>query len=253
MKNNFLAFYLLLFLIALSGCVSVNNTKNKSNEPLSVSGKAGEETALNDSMNSQDKTGTNSSQPATDEESLTLTDRTVVMSTNYGDLHISFFDKAAPKTVENFVRLTYRKYYDGLIFHRMVNLPGNMVIIQGGDPQGNGRGGQSAFGQRFEDEIFQADGKTFRDASLYEPIDERVALYKKGYLAMANAGPNTNGSQFFIMLDDTKLPPNYTIFGKVAESDFPILDKIVAEVKPNSLTGDGKPDKEIKILSTTLK
>jgi cyclophilin family peptidyl-prolyl cis-trans isomerase len=89
-------------------------------------------------------------------------------------------------------------FYNGLTFHRVI--PGFM--IQGGDPNGDGTGGASIYGERFEDEIDPS-------SDLYR------TGYKKGVLAMANAGPNTNGSQFFIMETDYPLPPNYTIFGKV--------------------------------------
>ena len=99
------------------------------------------------------------------------------------------FAKDAPQTVNNFVFLARDGFYDGVIFHRVI--PGFM--IQGGDPTGTGRGGP---GYKFED----------------EPVSQR---YERGILAMANAGPNTNGSQFFVMHADYGLPPNYTIFGKL--------------------------------------
>lgn len=109
---------------------------------------------------------------------------------NKGIIEFELFDKEAPKTVSNFVYLTSVGFYNGLTFHRVE--PG--FVIQGGDPRGNGTGGP---GYKFED----------------EPVKLK---YEKGIVAMANAGPNTNGSQFFIMLGDhPELPPNYTIFGKV--------------------------------------
>jgi cyclophilin family peptidyl-prolyl cis-trans isomerase len=105
----------------------------------------------------------------------------------------------APRTVNNFVFLAKDGFYDGVIFHRVI--PGFM--IQGGDPTGTGRGGP---GYRFED----------------EPVSKR---YERGTLAMANAGPNTNGSQFFIMHADYGLPPNYTIFGRLT-GGHDVVDKI---------------------------
>ncbi len=115
--------------------------------------------------------------------------------TNKGPITIGFYGKESPKTVENFTSLAKKGFYDGLTFHRVI--PGFM--IQGGDPSGNGTGGP---GYKFNDEI--------------DPTGE---LYKRGYkrgvLAMANAGPNTNGSQFFIMHQNYPLPPSYTIFGEV--------------------------------------
>jgi cyclophilin family peptidyl-prolyl cis-trans isomerase len=120
-----------------------------------------------------------------------IKDRQIRMQTSKGEIVFELFDEEAPKTVSNFVYLTKGGFYDGLTFHRYE--PG--FVIQGGDPSGNGTGGP---GYRFED----------------EPV---TRAYEHGIVAMANAGPNTNGSQFFIMLADTPLPPLYTIFGKVTK------------------------------------
>jgi cyclophilin family peptidyl-prolyl cis-trans isomerase len=110
------------------------------------------------------------------------------IKTNKGDIHLQLNPQEAPLTVNNFVALARDGFYDGVIFHRVV--PG--FVIQGGDPTGTGRGGP---GYRFKD----------------EPVRRP---YKAGTVAMANAGPDTNGSQFFICLEDQpNLPPNYTIFG----------------------------------------
>lgn len=127
---------------------------------------------------------------------------------NYGDVKIQLFDKDAPKAVENFLRLSASHYYDCLTFHRMI--PGFM--IQGGDPLGTGTGGESAFGSKFTDEL---DPNT--------PSSKEG--YKHGVVAMANSGPNTNGSQFFIMLADYPLDHLYTIFGKVV-SGLDVVDKV---------------------------
>jgi cyclophilin family peptidyl-prolyl cis-trans isomerase len=131
------------------------------------------------------------------------------ITTNKGVIVVGLYGKEAPKTVENFVTLTQKKFYNGVTFHRVI--PGFM--IQGGDPTGDGTGGP---GYQFADEI-----------------DPTSTLYKKGYmrgvLAMANAGPNTNGSQFFIMHADYPLPPNYTIFGNVV-SGIDVVD-VIASVK----------------------
>lgn len=123
---------------------------------------------------------------------------TVVLKTSKGDIALELNADASPKTVTNFVTLAKAGFYDNLTFHRVI--PGFM--IQGGDPQGTGRGGASIYGSKFNDEITNAP-------------DLYATGYKKGVLAMANAGPNTNGSQFFIMDADVPLDPNYTIFGKV--------------------------------------
>lgn len=119
----------------------------------------------------------------------------VTIETNYGVIKFETYDKDAPKTTDNFVALADKNFYDGLIFHRVI--PGFM--IQGGDPNGNGTGGP---GYQFEDEL-NPETLSYKEG------------YKKGVVAMANAGPDTNGSQFFIMLEDYPLPNAYTIFGKV--------------------------------------
>jgi cyclophilin family peptidyl-prolyl cis-trans isomerase len=118
--------------------------------------------------------------------------------TDRGTIGIEFFPADAPKAVENFRLLAEHGYYDGLTIHRIVK----GFMIQGGDPAGDGSGGQSAWGGTFADEIQ-------KDSPLYK------AGYKRGIVAMANAGPDTNTSQFFIMLRDYPLPPSYVIFGKV--------------------------------------
>lgn len=100
---------------------------------------------------------------------------------DYGDIHIKFFPKVAPKAVENFITHSKQKYYDGLTFHRVIK----DFVIQGGDPKGNGTGGESIWKKYFEDE--------------FPPIENPMPLAYNGALAMANAGPNTNGSQFFIV------------------------------------------------------
>lgn len=121
--------------------------------------------------------------------------RTVVLKTNFGEIEFVTYDSDAPKTVENFTTLAKKGFYNNLTFHRVIK----GFMIQGGDPSGNGTGGP---GYTFEDEL-NPNTNSYKEG------------YKKGVVAMANAGPNTNGSQFFIMLEDTPLPPNYTIFGRV--------------------------------------
>ena len=120
---------------------------------------------------------------------------TITLKTNFGTIQFETYDADTPKTVENFLSLAKKGFYNNLIFHRVI--PGFM--IQGGDPSGNGTGGP---GYKFDDEL-KPNTESYKNG------------YKKGVVAMANAGPNTNGSQFFIMLADYPLPNNYTIFGKV--------------------------------------
>lgn len=135
-----------------------------------------------------------------------------VIETDQGSIEIELLADAAPKTVENFRLLANRGYYDGLTFHRIVK----DFMIQGGDPQGDGRGGESAWGGKFADEIQ-------RESALYE----RGAGYRRGIVAMANAGPNTNGSQFFIIQRDHPMAPSYTIFGRVTKG-IEVVDALVA-------------------------
>lgn len=129
----------------------------------------------------------------------------VTLDTNYGKIVIETYDSDAPKTVNNFVTLAQKGYYNGLTFHRVIN----GFMIQGGDPIGNGTGGP---GYTFEDE-------------LNPNTDSYKAGYRRGVVAMANAGPNTNGSQFFIMHQDYPLPNLYTIFGHVVSGQ-DVVDKI---------------------------
>ena len=126
--------------------------------------------------------------------------RIAVLETNKGTIKFELLEQDAPKTTENFRLLADKNYYDGVIFHRVIP----NFMIQGGDPLGEGYGGESAWGGKFDDEID-------RSSPLY------AGTYEKGTVAMANSGPNTNGSQFFIMHIDYPLPPSYTKFGRVIE------------------------------------
>ncbi|MGD1013170.1 MAG: peptidylprolyl isomerase [Acidimicrobiales bacterium] len=145
------------------------------------------------------------------------------MVTSHGTLEIVLDPLAAPVTVNSFVYLARFHYYDGVIFHRII--PG--FVLQGGDPGGTGTGGP---GYRFDDEL------------------PKAGRYEVGSLAMANAGPHTNGSQFFIISgpDGVRLPPLYALFGKVVKG----LD-VVAKV--NDLgTSSGKPREDVVIESVTI-
>lgn len=124
------------------------------------------------------------------------------IQTDIGNLEVQLFADRAPKTVNNFVFLARDGFYDDVIFHRIIS----GFMIQGGDPTGTGRGGP---GYRFRDET------------------EGAGDYSRGTVAMANAGPNTNGSQFFICHGDAPLPHSYTIFGKVT-SGLDTVDAIAA-------------------------
>ena len=129
-----------------------------------------------------------------------------VIKTNFGDMKVEFFTNEAPLTVNNFITLSRDGYYDGVIFHRVIS----GFMIQGGDPSGTGHGDYGKYpGYKFEDEL------------------DNAVPYSKGILAMANSGPNTNGSQFFIMHVDYPLPYNYTIFGTVVEG-LDVIDSIAS-------------------------
>jgi cyclophilin family peptidyl-prolyl cis-trans isomerase len=119
----------------------------------------------------------------------------ITLKTSLGDIQFETYDADAPKAVNNFITLAGKGFYNNVIFHRIIK----GFMAQGGDPTGTGMGGP---GYKFEDELNPA-------------TPSYLAGYRKGVVAMANAGPNTNGSQFFIMLADYQLPNAYTIFGKV--------------------------------------
>jgi cyclophilin family peptidyl-prolyl cis-trans isomerase len=143
-----------------------------------------------------------------------VANRTAVIETNKGTIKIELLEQDAPKATENFRLLAEKNYYDGVIFHRVIK----NFMIQGGDPLGEGYGGESAWGGKFDDEID-------RSSELYSGV------YEKGTVAMANSGPNTNGSQFFIMHVDYPLPPAYVKFGRVTEGQ-DVVDSI-AETETN--------------------
>ena len=145
------------------------------------------------------------------------------LQTNHGAIDIELYDDDAPKTVENFKKLAQDGFYDGVIFHRVIS----NFMIQGGDPTGTGSGGP---GYQFEDEF----------------NDHKV---EKGALAMANAGPNTNGSQFFIVTADACpwLDGKHTVFGRVTSG----MDVVSAIEQVDTGAGD-RPRDEVRIESVSL-
>ena len=152
---------------------------------------------------------------------------TITLETNKGTIVFETYDSDAPNTVNNFISLSSKGYYKDVIFHRVIK----GFMIQGGDPTGTGRGGP---GYAFADEL--------------NPATESYKIgYKRGVVAMANAGPNTNGSQFFIMHQDTPLPNAYTIFGHVI-SGLEVVDAIA-----NTPVGaENRPINNIVIKSVTV-
>ena len=171
---------------------------------------------------------TSQSSPLTS-PSVTLQNRMhqITLQTNFGDITFETYDADAPKAVQNFISLASKGFYKNVTFHRVIK----GFMIQGGDPSGNGTGGP---GYQFEDELNPAT-ESYKEG------------YKRGVVAMANAGPNTNGSQFFIMHQDYGLPHNYTIFGKVI-SGLNAVDAIA-----NTKTGaNDKPVEPVVIKSVIV-
>jgi peptidylprolyl isomerase len=156
------------------------------------------------------------------------TDPIVVLETTQGKIEIQLMPKIAPKACENFMKLAEKGYYNGIIFHRVIK----GFMIQGGDPTGTGRGGSSLWNKPFEDEV-----------------NANVKFDKVGILAMANAGPSTNGSQFFITTSTpSHLNMRHTIFGQVVQG-YDIVQKI-----ENTPTGPGdKPIQPQKIIKAYVK
>jgi len=144
----------------------------------------------------------------------------VRIETEMGNITIQFFEDDSPTAVENFRLLAEHGYYDGLTFHRVVE----GFMIQGGDPRGDGTGGESAWGGSFADDID-------RDSTLYR------RGYRRGIVAMANSGPDTNGSQFFIMHGNSRLQPNYVIFGNVVEGQ-QVVDALASVSTARSSSGE---------------
>lgn len=157
-----------------------------------------------------------------------MNSQSVVLETNQGIIEVKLFSDIAPKACENFVGLVKRGYYNGTIFHRVIK----NFMIQGGDPTGTGRDGESIWGKTFADEV-----------------NPQVKFDKPGILAMANAGANTNGSQFFITTKKTPwLNMKHTIFGEVVSGN-DVVQKI-----ENTATGyEDKPLSDQKIIKAYLK
>jgi len=196
MKNIVLA---LAFAVTFIGCQSSDTVKEKTEQTTSTE----KETQMPESMT------------------------VAVINTNMGTIEIELFADKTPKTVENFVGLANKGFYDGIIFHRVIA----DFMIQGGDPTGTGRGGESLWGRSFADEFVS---ELRHDTS--------------GILSMANSGPNTNGSQFFITLVPTPwLDGKHTVFGKV------ISGMNVVEDIGKTKTGAGdKPVEDIKMINVKI-
>lgn len=154
----------------------------------------------------------------------------VAIVTNFGPLQFEIWCHRAPKTCENFLELCQRKYYNDVPFHRLIK----GFMLQGGDPTGTGKGGESYFGTQFEDECLDSS--------------KRASHSQRGRLSMANKGRHTNGSQFFILFSKAEhLDGRHTVFGQLT-SGYNILDKI-EEIETD---GADKPKQEVKITSTIV-
>jgi cyclophilin family peptidyl-prolyl cis-trans isomerase len=191
-------FFSFLFLIVIIGCKDSNSNNNNGSNVMTDS------TLTNDSL------------------------LVAVIQTNMGTIEVELFEKQTPKTVENFAGLAQKGYYDSVIFHRVID----KFMIQSGDPTGTGRGGESLWGGKFEDEF---------DASLKHT--------EPGILSMANAGPNTNGSQFFITVIPTPwLDGKHSVFGKVING----MDIVYAISKVETSQPGDRPLKDVVMEKVTV-
>ena len=153
-----------------------------------------------------------------------MQDIRIIVNTNKGPIEATLKPSAAPVTVANFLNLAKRGYYNGITFHRVIP----QFMIQGGDPTGTGRGGP---GYRFEDEL------------------PEHGQYQLGSLAMANAGPNTNGSQFFVISggQGMQLPPNYALFGKLIDGL-----EVLADIQSTRTGAGDRPVQDVVIETITI-
>ena len=163
------------------------------------------------------------------------------MTTNQGNIGLQLDNAKSPCTVNSFASLAQQGFFNDTPCHRLTTSEG-LAVLQCGDPTGQGTGGP---GYQFDNEYptnqFQPD-----DPKLQEPV-----VYPRGTLAMANAGPGTNGSQFFLVYKDSQLPPNYTVFGTIDQTGLATLDKIAAAGTADG-SQDGKPKDDVQVKSIQL-
>jgi peptidyl-prolyl cis-trans isomerase B (cyclophilin B) len=163
------------------------------------------------------------------------------MTTNQGNIGLTLDNAKSPCTVNNFASLAQQGYYDNTVCHRLTTST-ELGVLQCGDPTGAGQGGP---GYRFPNE-YPTNQYRLADPALKVPV-----TYPRGTLAMANAGAGTNGSQFFLVYQDSQLPPTYTVFGTIDQTGLATLDKIAAAGVVGG-SEDGKPVTEVKITSVRL-
>ncbi|MFA5020664.1 MAG: peptidylprolyl isomerase [Patescibacteria group bacterium] len=233
LKKIFLVLILPILSLSLAGCGPQDNLQLAASEDSAAvqdaaadqPAEAGLETAVpNQQINLEKNNMTAINQP-----SMTINQAkvyTAAIQTDAGEIEITLNAKATPITVNNFVALARQGFYNDTIFHRVIK----GFMIQGGDPRGDGTGGP---GYSFADEAFSGE-------------------YERGTIAMANAGPNTNGSQFFIMHADYPLPKNYVIFGRVVKG-LEAVDKIATASVTRSPSGEmSQPLDPVKIKSIEI-
>jgi peptidyl-prolyl cis-trans isomerase B (cyclophilin B) len=168
----------------------------------------------------------------------------VDMKTSQGDIPLSLDRAKAPCTVQSIEHLAQKKFFDGTTCHRLTSSAG-LKVLQCGDPKGDGTGGP---GYSIPDEL----PTDLADAPK-DPSGQPLKIYERGMLAMANSGPNSGGSQFFMVYGDSTLPPNYTVFGTVDKSGLETLDKIAkGGITPGSSPEDGAPKLPVKIETTSV-
>jgi peptidyl-prolyl cis-trans isomerase B (cyclophilin B) len=163
------------------------------------------------------------------------------METNQGDIGLMLDNGKSPCTVNSFASLANQGFFNDTTCHRLTT-SASLSVLQCGDPTAKGTGGP---GYQFPNEY---------PTNQYQPDDPKLAdpvLYPRGTLAMANAGPDTNGSQFFLVYKDSQLPPNYTVFGTIDETGLATLDKIAGAGTADGAQ-DGKPKSDVKITSLLL-
>jgi peptidyl-prolyl cis-trans isomerase B (cyclophilin B) len=165
----------------------------------------------------------------------------VSMSTDQGNIGLLLNNAEAPCTVNSFASLAQKGFFDDTVCHRLTTAAA-LGVLQCGDPTGTGSGGP---GYQFSNEY------PTNQYPKNDPALQNAVLYPRGTLAMANAGPDTNGSQFFLVYKDSTLPPNYTVFGTIDETGLATLDKI-AESGVAGGGEDGKPTTEVKVKSILL-
>ncbi|BCO36616.1 peptidylprolyl isomerase [Mycobacterium heckeshornense] len=165
----------------------------------------------------------------------------VSMVTNRGNIGLLLANDRSPCTVNSFASLAGQKFFDGTRCHRLTTSP-TLGVLQCGDPKGDGTGGP---GYQFANE-YPTDQYKPDDPALHEPV-----VYPRGTLAMANSGPNTNGSQFFLVYRDSQLPPEYTVFGTIQQDGLATLDKI-AKAGVAGGKEDGEPAEDVTITSVRL-